>query len=467
MLRCALPLSVALVLLCGGEIARAARTTTAVAGDVRAVAFTGDALAIAHMPPGGHLTIQRYAAGATPVRLLDTTLRGAGDEAQLAGSGEALAVALQPDTHETFGPSHVFVGPAAGPLREVAACRASLLAPPVAVLGARVAWRDGACGEPAERPTTTTPAAVVVGAADPAITPTRIALDPTLLPMSIALSDAGGLVGALRPSFFAVDSEVRGFSVAGAGALLVSERSAIAAPVGVLADGTRVFSLARLDIGDGDGAVCPNALFTIAAGATERRALPAGGCPLGADAPASAASARVGSSRVYAVVIEAAAARDTPPRLSVVSMRADGGHRRVHATGSYRTPVGLAADGERVAYWHERCGDAVTDVVVVDDAGEDAGPAPIAACRARVLTTTARVRDGRIAVAVHCPQGCRGVAFETQGAPPRRLRSFAFGPGTHALALTLSRTVRRRGRLRLELAVENGPARLAVIRLRR
>jgi hypothetical protein len=170
---------------------------------------------------------------------------------------------------------------------------------------------------------------------------------------------------------------------------------------------------------------------------------------------------------VLTIVTAARPASDNPPQISVVSMRADGGDRRVHASGSYRPPLGLAVDGDRVAFWHAGCDDATTDVVVVDGAETDDGPAPIASCRARVLTTSARVRDGRIAVDVHCPAGCRGIAFETQGAPPRRLRSFAFGPGTHALPLALPKDVRRRGRLRLELAVENGPARLAVIRLLR
>jgi len=339
------------------------------------------------------------------------------------------------------------------------------------VLGARIAWRDGACGDPSESPASITPAAIMLGAADPAIAPTRIALDPAVLPVSIALTGTGGLVGALRPSFFTVDSEVRGFSLAATGATLATERGAIVAPVGVLANGTRVFSLARLDASEDDGggerSVCPNSLFTIAAGATERRELPVGGCPLGADTPTSAAAARTGAGRVYAVVTASTRSSDIPPQLSVVSVDGDGDDRRVHASGSYRPPVGIAAEGDRLAFWHERCADAVTDVVVVDRSGQDGGAAPIASCRARVLTSTARVRDARISVRVRCPSGCRGIALDTQREPARRLRTFAFGPGTHRLALTLSRAVRRRGRLRLGLAVENGPARLAVLRLRR
>lgn len=470
MLRSALPLSVALAVLFGGGIAHGARTTTPVGGEVRAVAFTGDALAIARMPPNGALVVERYVRGAAPAPLLGTTLREEDDQVQLAGSAQALAIGLQPDADESFGPSRVFAGPAAGPLRQVAACDAGLLAPPVAVLGARVAWRDGACGDPSENPSATTPAAIVIGAADPAVAPTRVALDPTVLPVSIALVGAGGLVGALRPSFFAVDSEVRAFSGAGAGAALVTQRGAIAAPVGVLADGTRVFSLARLDTAgsgaDGASESCPNSLFTIAAGATDRRELPTGGCLLAADLPASAAAARAGADRVYAVV-RASRSRDTPPETSVVSMRADGSDRRVHASGTYRPPLGIAADGDRLAFWHARCTAAVADVVVVDAAGQDEGPAPVASCRASVVTGAARVRDGRTSVRLRCPSGCRGVALDGEREPSRRLRTFAFGPGTHALALTLTKAIRRRGRLRLELVVENGPARLAVVRLRR
>ena len=473
MLRLAFPLSVALAVLCGGELAHAARTTTPVGGAVRAVAFTGDAVAIARTPPRGTLTVERYVTGAAPATLLGTTLRDADDQVQLAGSAQALAIGLQPDSEESFGPSRVFAGPAAGPLRQVAACEAGLLAPPVAVLGARIAWRDGACGDPSQTPSAITPAAVVVGAADPGIAPARIALDPDVLPVSIALTATGGLVGALRPSFFAVDSEVRDFTLRTAGAALVTQRGGIAAPVGVLANGTRVFSLARLDAVDGgdddddDDEVCPNSLFTIAAGATERRELPAGGCLIGADVPAGSASARAGTDRVFALVSASARASDGPPQVSVVSMRADGGDRRVHASGSYRPPVGIAADGDRLAFWHARCTGAITDVVVVDGAGQDEGPAPIASCRTRVLTTAARVRDGRTSVRVRCPSGCRGIALDARREPARRLRAFAFGPGTHALSLTLSKADRKRGRLRLALAVENGPARLALIRLRR
>jgi hypothetical protein len=470
MLRSALVLSVALAVLCGGDAALAARTTLPIAGDVRAVAFTGEALAIAYLPPRGGLTVERFAGNAIGQPLLGTSLRAAEDEIQLAGSPQALAVGLQPDAEANFASSRVFVGPAAGPLREVSVCAAGLLPPPVAVAGAAVAWRDGGCGDPVASPNAITPAALMIAAVDPAIAPTRIALDPNVLPVSLVLADGGGMVGALRPSFFAVDSEVRAFSLANLQTTLVAERSAIVSPIGVLANGTRVFSLSRLNVSerDADDEACPNSLFTIRAGDTQRRELAAGGCLLGADAPSGPSSARVGTDRAYAVVGEPARGSSAgPPRISVVSLGADGGERRVHASGSYRPPRGIAADGDRLAYWHRRCTDDGSDVVVVDGAGQDAGPGAISSCRARVLTRRARVSDGRISLQLRCPAGCRGVAVDAGGERPRRLRSFSLQAGTHALRIALSSAVRRRGRLRLELIVEHGPARLVEIRLRR
>lgn len=468
MLRSVLPLSIALAVLCGGQPASAARTTTTIAGDVRAIAFAASGLAVAHQPPGAGLIVEHFVAGAAPQPLLSTSLRDADDQVQLAGSAQALAVGVQPDPEQTLGASRVFAGPAAGPLRQVAACEAGLLVPPVAVSGARIAWREGGCGDPPASPTAITPASIMIGAADPAIAPVRVALEPIVLPLAIVLAGADGMVGALRPSFFAPDSEVRSFGPAGAGATLISQRSAIAAPVGVLADGTRVFSLARLDVEDREpqDEVCPNTLFTIAAGATQRRELPAGGCLVGADLPASSSAARVAGDRVYALVRAARRSGETPPSISLVSMRADGSGRRVHAAGSFRPPLGLAADADRVAYWHQHCIDDDSDLVVVDGAAQDDGPAPIASCRARVITRLARVRDGRISVRVQCPSGCRGVAIDARE-PQRRLRAFSLRPGTRTLRLSISRVSRRRGRLRLELAVQNGPGRLAEIRLRR
>ena len=466
MLRWALPLSVALAVLCGAQIATAARSTTTVAGDVRDVAFTDPGLAVAHQPPRGSLTVERFVAGSPPQPLLGTSLRGADDQVQLAGSAQALAVGLLPDGEDGTAASRVFAGPASGPLREVAGCEAGLLLPPVAVTGARIAWREGGCGDPPARPTATTAAAIVIAAADPAIAPTRVALGPAVLPVSIVLAGAGGLVGLMRPSFFALDSEVRSFGQGGAGATLTAQRGALVLPVGVLADGTRVLSLARLDLEDSDrdDDVCATTLFTIAAGSAQRRELPTGGCLVAADALSDPQAARVAGDRVYALVRNAGRARNAPPLTSLVSMRADGGDRRVHASGSYRQPLGVAADGDRFAFWHARCSDADTDLVVIDGATQDGGPAQIATCRARVLTRVARVRGGRISIRVRCPAGCRGVAVYARGNGSRR---FAFAPGTHALRLAVSRRTRRRGRLRLTLAVEGAPGTSAEIRLRR
>lgn len=469
MLRSALVLSVALTVACGCGQALAARTSSPVAGDVRALALAGDALTIARQPPRGGLTVERLVAGAAPQRLLGTSLRDGDDQVFVAGSAQALAVALHPQGGEGLGSSRVFAGPAGGPLREVSVCEAALLTPPVAVAGARVAWRDGGCGDPAGSPTALTPAAVVVAAADPAVTPARIAFEPALLPVSIVLTGDGGLIGALRPSFFAVDSEVRGFGPRGAGAIQLADTGRIVAPVGLLADGTRAYSTARLDAAV-DSRACPNALFTTVAASPQRRALDAGGCLIGADTPSGPSAARVAGDRIVALVSEplAAGGGGHPPLVSLVSMRADGGDRRVHAQGSYRPPLGLAVDGDRLAYWHERCAPpGSSEVVVLDGVRQDAVPAAIESCRATVLTRTARVRDGRIAVQLRCPSGCSGVALDAAGEFPQRLRSFAFGRGSHTMAVTPPRAALRRGRLALELAVEAGPQRSALIRLRR
>lgn len=467
MLRRVLALSIALALLSGGHAASATRSTIPLAGDVRAMTFAGEDLVVARQPPRGGLAVARLVAGSAPQPLLDTSLRDPAHQVQLAGSGQALAVGVQPDSGATFASSRVFVGPPSGPLREVASCPAGLLAPPVAVIGARIAWRDGGCGDPPASPTGITPAAIMIGAADPAIAPVRVMLDPAVLPVSLVLAGGGGMVGTLRPSFFAPDGEVRSFSPLGIGTTLVSERSAVVAPVGMLADATRVFSLAELngDESNGRDDVCPNALFTIAAGATERRELALGGCLVGADAPSGPRAAHVADDRVHALVSDTRRSEAQPPLISLVSARGDGGDRRVHAVGSYRPPLGFAADGARIAYWHSRCTDDGSDLVVAERADGD-GRAEIASCRARVLTRVARVRDGRIAVRMRCPIGCRGVAIDARD-PQRRLRTFSLGPGTHVLRLTLSRATRRRGRLRLEIAIAGGPGRLAEIRLRR
>ena len=469
MLRRALVLSLVLAGACSyGEVG-AARTVSPVGGEVRALALTGDALTVARLPPRGGMTVERVVTAAAPQRLLSTSLRDVDDLVFIAGSAQALAIGLQAGGADILSASRAFVGPAAGPLREVAVCRVGLLAPPVAVAGGRIAWRDGACGDPPDGPTAITPAAIMVGAADPAFAPERIALERDLLPVAIVLAGNGGLVGALRPSFFSVDSEVRGFGSLATAGVQLAERGRIVAPVGVLSDGTRVFSLARLDAGD-DGAACPNTLFTMARGQALRRPLDVGGCPLGADVPAGPSAARAVGGRIFALVAAPATVADSgrPPLVSLVSMRSDAGDRRVHAQGSYRAPLGLATDGDRLAYWHERCTPADgSDVVVIDDVREDSGPGTIASCRATILTRSARVRDGVVAVRLHCPSGCTGAALDVAGESPRRLRSFSFGPGTHALTLALARAVLRRGQLRLQLAVEGGPARSALIRLRR
>jgi hypothetical protein len=234
----------------------------------------------------------------------------------------------------------------------------------------------------------------------------------------------------------------------------------------VLTDGTLVFMVSSVE--SGGASACPTALFTIAAGATERRELGVGGCVVGGDVPAAAAaSARVAGDRVYALVAEADDRGDgaRPPLGALVSVRGDGGERRVHAYGTHRPPLGFAADGDRVAYWHPRCAAERSDVVVAR--AQQDGSAAIVSCTADVLTRSAQIHGGRIAVRVRCPAGCSGVAVESSDRFPRPLQAFSFEAGTRSIPLTVPKVARTRGRVLLQLVIEGGPARSAVIRLRR
>lgn len=239
----------------------------------------------------------------------------------------------------------------------------------------------------------------------------------------------------LRPSFFAVNSEVRSLGALGVGTMLLGERGRIVSPVGVLTDGTRVFSLAMLDANESP-ATCPNSLFTIAAGSTQPRRLDVGGCRLGADLPAGPVSARVGGDR-----------RVSRPRLLPAAAR-DRRRRRPHRL--------LASAPQRQS-----------DIVAIDDASRDAGPQPIDSCTAAVLTPNARVREGQISVRLRCPGGLqrhRGRRGRRDPAAP----ALILVRGRHAHGPPhVSRAARRSGRLRLQLALEAGPERSALIRPRR
>jgi hypothetical protein len=87
-------------------------------------------------------------------------------------------------------------------------------------------------------------------------------------------------------------------------------------------------------------------------------------------------------------------------------------------------------------------------------------------CRAEILTRSARVRGGRIAVRIRCPLGCNGTADA-----PRFVRAarFAFAGGTGVLRLRVSLGTRRSARVKLRLHVANsyGVADSATISVRR
>src|SRR3954452_22053116 len=115
--RARLPLLVALIALGGGETAGAS-TVTPVTGEIRAMAFSGDGLVVARLPPKGKLVLERIAPGAPTATILTTTSEDNDDELTLAASADALALGLNVNPGDTRGPSQVMIGPARGPLRE-------------------------------------------------------------------------------------------------------------------------------------------------------------------------------------------------------------------------------------------------------------------------------------------------------------------------------------------------------------
>jgi hypothetical protein len=455
--RAALPLVVALLVLLGGDQASAARTTAPVRGVVRALALSGDAIIVARQPTGKGLVIERLAPGAPAQVLLSTSLDDENDQVGLAASADAVAVALNATTRDTdFGSSRVLIGPAAGPLREVAVCPAGLVTSPVAVTGSRIAWRDGGCGEPSNDPRSVTPSAIAIGSAAPNAPVRKIPVPGQSLPGSLALGpNDTGLLGTLLPSFFKLDSEIRPFSPAGVGAPILSEPGLGLTVVGILGDGTRVILLS----GPEDAKGCGNQLFTLAPGSTERKAVDLGGCVAAASAPGPVdGSGPVANAAGIVGLVAVSSGNGEVESASIVSVR--DGQRRVLARGTYRYPLGVAADGARVGWWQQRCTSGAE--VVVQDASE-AGVAKVASCSAEILTHSARVRSGRIAVRVRCPVGCRGFAFAGHPLSPA---AFSFR-GTRTLRLRFGLGKRRTARTAVTLIVENGPPRSAPVRVSR
>ena len=460
MLRIALPLSVALLASFGAGASTAA-TVTPVAGEIRALAFSGDALVVVRVPSRGRLTIERRVAGSPPQTIFATSSSDGNDEVSLAASADALAFGLKPDDDDDFAPSRVMVGPSSGPLREVATCPAGLIVSPVAVFGPRIAWREGACGEPVAQPSSVSPAAIVVGGADPAAPVIRAPIGPERLPVAVVLGAGDtGLVGTVQPSFFGFDTDVRAFSPAGLGATVVADRARLVSAVGVLANGTAVFQESGLD-GDDEGECDAQQLFTLAPGASERRPVALGGCLVAAEilGPRGPQSPVATGDRITAFVGKPPS--PTSPNggaVSIVSLRADGSDRRVIVTGGYRQPRGVAVAGGQVAWWQPRCvGDQ--EIVVQPSPGRALA---LAACRVEILTRSARLRAGRISVRIRCPVGCSGTIFG------RGLgRQFAFEAGTHRLSLRVALGRRASARVRVGVEVAGGPSRSVLIRVRR
>ena len=464
MLRRALLVSVALAGVIGSADASAARTTISVRGDVSAIALAGNTLIVARQPQNRGFRLERITLGASTQTLLRLPRSSNETEVALAASAQALAFSTQTDADDGFGGSHVYVGTPAGPLRDVAACVAGSLLPPVAVSGARVAWREGGCSEPAGRPLRVGPVAIVMGGPDRASPLRRVAVGPDALPASIALNGETGFAGLLRPSFFSVNSEVRRLGVSALDETVPAEEGRIVAPAGVLSSGDGVFVLGALDEGEDETSTgCDSTPFVLLAGSGQRRTLSLGGCPI--DTGFASAATRVAGDRVYSLVAKPRNAKSSaPPPVAFVSARGDGGSgARVLVRGTYRPPRGIAvAESGRVAWWQRRCAGGM-EIVIDDGAAATAAATP--SCRLRLLSRRARVRGSRIELKLRCPFGCSGeVVGRTR--LPRVLGSFSFGRGTHSLRLRLRPSERRRSRLRLGFDVREGPARSAIIRLR-
>ena len=396
--------------------------------------------------------------GAPPETILGTALDDEDDEVSLAASADALAFGMHPDPSDDFSASRVMIGPARGPLREVATCPAGLIVSPVAVAGTRIAWRDGACGEPVTKPSAVGAAAVVVAGADPAAPVRRAEIPGEELALGLVLGGGdSGLVGTVRPSFFGFDTETRAFSPAGLGESVTLDRAHLVTPVGILGDGARLFLQSGVD---DDESCAAKQLFTLAPATGARSSVTLGGCLDAAPilGPRDGKGPLATGNRIVGFAATPESQRRSPTE-SIVSMRADGSDHRVLVEGGYRRPAGVAVDGERVAWWQPHC--AGGQEIVVQSAPEPV--TRLAACRAEVLTRRARVHGGRINMRIRCPAGCSGSIFSPRG----RQRAFSFEAGTRALSVPVVLGKRKRARVPFFLTVDHGPSPTAVISVRR
>ncbi len=443
-------------------------TSGAVTGAIRALTFSGDALVVARQPTGRALRIELRRPGRTPALLLLTDADDPNAKVAVASSAQALAVGLREDD-EIAGQSRVWIGPPAGPLREVASCSRSFAAPAVAVDGPRVAWSDGGCAGPTGRPFEVGPASIAFGDVDPAVAVRRTPVPKDSLPAGFSLRGDRGLAGVLRPTFFGATGDVRPFGPDGLGEALENEPGGALVPVGTLPDGTTAIARGAAsseDFGfDEERPRCRADVLLLAPGSTTRRKLQTGGCLVDSEL-AGQVDATVAGDRVVSRVAPLDRRREfddfgRPRPVSITSVRADGSGLQTIVSGTYRGPRGLAADGARIGWWQRRC--AGGDQLVVAD-----GPAgALRACTAELVTRRARLRDGRISVQLRCPLGCTGRIVDDTRCGPKALRRFALAPGTRRLGLPVPRRSRSRGRVLLRVEVDGGPTRHAAVRLRR
>ncbi len=477
-----LPLAVGLfaATALSGQDSRAAVVSTSgpVRGEILAAAFSGDALVVARRPDGRvdgrrgegegrTLRVELRRPGQPVTVLLNSVTKDTDTAVNLAASPEAVVVGLLENDDDT-APSRVWVGPPSGPLREVATCSRSFLVPAVAVDGPRVAWADGGCAGATGRSFEVTPASVALAGVDPAVAVRRTPVPADQVIAGVALRGDAGLVDVLRPTFFAFASDVRAFGPQGLGGVREREPFGFLLPVGLLPDGTAALARASFDEAfEEDQSAergrprCSAETVVLAPGATTRRPLRIGGCLTESDETGQV-DATVAGDRVLSRVEPLVPRRSSSPEpISITSVRADDTDLKTIVSGSFRAPLGLAADGGRVGWWQRRCAGG-QELVVAD------GPVPaLKACSLRVVTRRARVRAGRISLQVRCSLGCTGRIVDDTQCGPQLLRSFVLAPGTRRLRLRVPRRSRARGRVLLRIEVDGGPMRRAVVRLRR
>jgi hypothetical protein len=448
---------------CASEAAPAARTVHQVDGEIRALAFSGDALVVAREPPRRGLVVERLVAGSAAQAIRATSFKG--DQVLLAASPQAIALSLTPGILDARRPSSVMVGAPLGPLREVARCSTPGTAAPVAVAGSRVAWRAGGCGVARLHPFRGTPAAIVVGDADPRAPSRSIALPEA--PARVARPRVGRR-WRRRHAGAAIRDRQRARGVLRGGRGRGDHRGATG---GLGPSGSSATARASSCAGrsrTSASATPRKQVFTVAPGATRRRQVPLGGCvnAVLSPAPSTGSGPVAAGERILAYVGVPGGLVD---KVSLVSVRSDGRDRRELARGTYRRPFGVATDGDRVAWWEPHCKSG--GEIVIQERPE--ARRTLAPCRAEILTRSARLRAGAITVRMRCPAGCTGSIF---GRPlpydfsPGPVRKFTFSAGTHALSVPIALGRRRSGqsiRVGIGVNVEHGPGEQATVRLRR